>query len=772
MKAILLAGGEGTRLRPLTARLPKPMVPLFGRPVLEHLLLLLRRHGITQVAITLGYLPQAITDYFGDGSAWGMHLSYFTEEVPLGTAGAVKACQSFLDGEDCIVLSGDCVCDFNLTACLERHDSRHAEATLLLHRAAEPLEYGLVLTDETGRVTRFVEKPGWTQVFTDQVNTGIYLLQNQLLDRIPAGTAYDFSRDLFPALLKEGRALYGDLPYGYWRDMGDSRAYLAALSDALEGKVSLELTHPQLRNKLWSASILPEDALILPPCWIGRDVTFGRDCLIGPYAVLEDGTQVGNGAVLQRSALLGCNIGAGCTAYGAIVCAGATTEPESLLNEHTVLGEGARLGRGAILQPYVSVWPELSVPEGARINASLTAAGDLGRLRFDADGVIRGTLGQELTAPLLLRLGGLLAEEGKCGLGWGGGAAAKSLALAAAGGITAAGGDVLLQDGSTPAAAAWCAGAYELPVSLFLWQQENSVSLYFFDRNGLTLSIPRQRRLETRLLAGQARRAAMDQVGNQSQLEGIDERCAAACAQAGTQSPIPPHTLSVPGHGAEPDLLTESLQRLGYQIVREEQSGQVVCYSRAGGLELELRTESGHLIGPELVRLLVCLVLLERGEKTLVLPASDPALADRLVSESGASLLRLGRDGLAACECTRRLLPLRSGIAAACLIAAYLAESGQTLERLLSRLPKIALFQQELPLTQGRARAMEQFSQAFPQAEDMGEGMRVHLGEGWVWLAPMATRSALWLRAEASTQEFAAELCDVISEKIKIKPPL
>lgn len=769
MKAILLAGGEGTRLRPLTAKLPKPMVPLFGRPVLEHLLLLLRRHGINQAAVTLGYLPQAVTDYFGDGSAWGMSLTYLTEETPLGTAGAVRACRDFLAGEDCIVLSGDCVCDFDLTACIRLHQRRRAEATLLLHRMKDPLEYGLVLTDDESRVTRFVEKPGWSQVFTDQVNTGIYLLQNSVLDEIPAGEAWDFSRDLFPRMLQEGRALYGDLPRGYWRDMGDSRAYLRTLADALEGRVELELTHPQLRDKLWSASILPEDALILPPCWIGSDVTFGKDCLIGPYAVLEDGTRVGDGAVLQRSALLGSEAGARSTLYGAILCSGASAGPESLLNEHTVLGDGARLGRGAILQEYVSVWPGLSVPAGARVNASLTAEGDLGLLRFDGDGVIRGTLGRDLTPSLLLRLGGLLAQEGKCGLGWGGGSGAKSLALAAAGGITAAGGDVLFQDGSTPAVAAWCAGAYELPVSLYLWQQGDALSLYLFDRTGLPLSLPRQRRLESRLLAGEARRVTAEQVGRERRLDGMDALCAEAAAQAGSQAPIPPYTLSVPETGPEAEQLAASLERLGCKVLRREVSGQIACYSRRGGLGLSLREEGGRLLPPEVTQLLALLLLLEQGEKTLALPPSAPALADRLVKESGALLLRLGRDGTPAAECARRLLPLRDSCAAACLIAAHLAETGQSLARLAARLPQVALYRQELPLTEGRAQAMEQLSKAFPQAEDMGEGLRIRLGEGWVWLAPMAGRSALQLQAEASSQEFAAELCEIISQKVKNK---
>lgn len=237
MKAVILAGGAGTRLQPLTTELPKPMVSLLGKLVLEHILLL-RSHGIKEAAVTLHYRPEAITGYFGDGSDWGMQLHYFQEEIPLGTAGGVKACREFLGQEDFLVISGDCVCDFDLTECERVHRQWEAEATLLLHRVAEPLEYGLVRTDQDGRVVAFVEKPGWGQVFTDQVNTGVYLLSLSVLELVPEGKAFDFSKDLFPLLLQQKRPLYGWVPEGYWWDMGECGSYLQTLEDALERKVS------------------------------------------------------------------------------------------------------------------------------------------------------------------------------------------------------------------------------------------------------------------------------------------------------------------------------------------------------------------------------------------------------------------------------------------------------------------------------------------------------------------------------------------------------
>ncbi|MCC8182776.1 MAG: NDP-sugar synthase, partial [Clostridiales bacterium] len=407
MKAILLAGGEGTRLRPVTAGLPKPMVPLFGRPVLEHLLLLLRRHNITKAALALGYLPQAVRDYFGDGSAWGMELTYFTENLPRGTAGAVRACESFLEGEDCIVLSGDCVCDFDLTGCIRRHRDRRADATLLLQRREDPLAFGLVQTDDTGRILRFLEKPGWSQVFTDQVNTGIYLLSHRVLERIPPHACCDFSRDLFPRLLEEGCRLYGDLPEGYWQDMGTCETYLQTLRDGLEGRVQLELGLPRQGPCLYAHQPVPPDVTVLPPCWIGPDVRLGRHCLIGPNTVLESGSQVGEGAVVRGSVLLGSRVGDHCTVSRAVLCKGAQTGAEVTLAPLSVLGAEVTVGDNALVEEGVKVWPRLVVPAGSRLRASLTAPRRERAPVFEGDGQLFGLPGRELTPELLLRLGGL-----------------------------------------------------------------------------------------------------------------------------------------------------------------------------------------------------------------------------------------------------------------------------------------------------------------------------------------------------------------------------
>ncbi len=238
MQAIIMAGGEGERLRPLTCDMPKPMAPVMGRPVMEYALALLKTHGVTRAAVTLKYLPDAIRSHFGDGRDFGVELTYFTEETPLGTAGGVAQARDYLR-ETFLVLSGDGLTDCDLTAALRSHVASGAEATMVLTRVEDPREYGLVERDGSGRVTRFVEKPQWSQVRGDAANAGIYILEPGVLDRIPKGTFCDFGRDVFPAMLREGRPIHTFLWEGYWCDIGDLDAYRRANRDALTGRFSL-----------------------------------------------------------------------------------------------------------------------------------------------------------------------------------------------------------------------------------------------------------------------------------------------------------------------------------------------------------------------------------------------------------------------------------------------------------------------------------------------------------------------------------------------------
>jgi len=247
MKAVVMAGGEGTRLRPLTSNQPKPMVPVAGKPCMEHIIELLRRHGMTDIVVTVAYLPQVIRGYFDDGGELGVELHYSVEETPLGTAGSVKNAAELLD-ETFLVISGDALCDFDLDALVDAHRRHGAVATLALYSVENPLEFGVVITDSDGRVERFLEKPSWGQVFSDTINTGVYVLEPEVLAAVPEGTSYDFSKQLFPDLLRRGKPVYGHLVEGYWQDIGNLDQYRKANFDALDGHVQLEVAGIRLRE--------------------------------------------------------------------------------------------------------------------------------------------------------------------------------------------------------------------------------------------------------------------------------------------------------------------------------------------------------------------------------------------------------------------------------------------------------------------------------------------------------------------------------------------
>src|SRR5437870_11299180 len=224
MKAVVMAGGEGTRLRPLTSNQPKPMVPVVGKPCMEHIVELLRRHGFEDVIVTVAFLPQAIRGYFGNGDALGIGISYSVEESPLGTAGSVRLAADKLD-EPFLVISGDALCDLDLTRLVEFHRERGAAVTIGLKSVPNSLEAGIVVTDEDGKVERFLEKPSWSQVFSDTINTGIYVLDPEVLKHVPADRPFDFSKELFPYLLDMGRPIYGFPMDGYWQDIGNLDQY-------------------------------------------------------------------------------------------------------------------------------------------------------------------------------------------------------------------------------------------------------------------------------------------------------------------------------------------------------------------------------------------------------------------------------------------------------------------------------------------------------------------------------------------------------------------
>src|SRR5439155_21267352 len=294
-------GGQETRLRPLTSTQPKPMLPIVGRPMMEHVVRLAAAHGITEAVTTVHFLGSLVRNYFGDGSDIGMSIAYATEEEPRGTAGSVRNAEAYL-GDRFVVLSGDSVTDVDLTELVRFHEEKGAAVTVTLKHVEDPLEFGVVITDQEGRVERFLEKPGWGDVFSDTINTGIYVVEREVLDFVPDEGEFDFARDLFPLVLEKGLPIYGYVTDRYWTDVGNIEAYLAVHRDVLDRKVQIEIDGFEVRPGVWlgEGSEIDPNAQVEGPAYIGENSRVEGGVTVRSHTVLGRGTMVRSGAFLHR----------------------------------------------------------------------------------------------------------------------------------------------------------------------------------------------------------------------------------------------------------------------------------------------------------------------------------------------------------------------------------------------------------------------------------------------------------------------------------------
>jgi mannose-1-phosphate guanylyltransferase / phosphomannomutase len=416
MKAVVMAGGEGSRLRPLTSSMPKPLVPVAGRPIMEHILLHLRRHQLRDVVATVQYMGASIRNYFGDGSDQGVALSYSVEDSPLGTAGSVMLARQQLN-ETFVVISGDSLTDIDLGAAARFHRERKAIATIVLKPVPNPLEYGVVVVDEGGAVQRFIEKPSWGEVISDLANTGMYILDPAVFDFFRQGEVTDWSGDVFPKLLKEGEHVFGWIADGYWEDVGSHSAYIKANFDCLEGRVKVQLPGERVGDSTWihpDAEVFP-GARIDGPALIGAGAKvrggawINGPAVIGSYTTIDSGVKLSNSIVWDHS-----YIGLNSRLRGAVVCRGVTVKNGCLLEEGTVIGSDVTIGSGSTINANVRIWPNKEVEPGAVVHESIIWAGSWKRGLFSSYG-LNGLINIEITPEFASRLGaaiGALTPKG------------------------------------------------------------------------------------------------------------------------------------------------------------------------------------------------------------------------------------------------------------------------------------------------------------------------------------------------------------------------
>jgi mannose-1-phosphate guanylyltransferase/phosphomannomutase len=372
MKAVIMAGGFGTRLRPLTCNIPKPMVPMVNRPMMEHIVSLLNRHGITDLVATLFYQPEIISNHFGDGSRFGVTLQYRKSEADFGTAGSVRNARDFLD-DRFLVISGDLLTDFDLSAAIAFHEEKNAKVTILLTRVANPLQYGVVLTQDDGKIVRFLEKPSWGEVFSDTINTGIYIIEPEVLDLIPAGEEYDFSKNLFPLLLEQNLGLYGFIAEGYWRDIGNLSEYQDAHTDALRGTIRMQIAGTKRGNVYAddTCRIETDEKMLSGTVVIGKNSRIHRDASI-VNSVIGSDCEVLPGAVIRNSVIWdGTQIGSRSEISSSVIGNKCIIGDEVVIHDNVFMSDQCIIGKRSQLLSNIKLWPEKVVEEGATVTRSL-----------------------------------------------------------------------------------------------------------------------------------------------------------------------------------------------------------------------------------------------------------------------------------------------------------------------------------------------------------------------------------------------------------------
>lgn len=817
MKAVIMAGGQGTRLRPLSCDLPKPMVPIMNRPMLEHIILLLRQHGITEIAVTLCYLPEVIEDYFGDGGRWGVNLRYYLEETPLGTAGSVHNADDFLD-ETFLVISGDALSDFDLTRAVQYHRERRALATLLLTRVESPLEYGVVMAEPDGRIRQFYEKPGWSEVFSDTVNTGIYVLDPGIFKFFRKGQPFDFSKDLFPIFLREKEPLFGYVAEGYWSDIGNLEQYRQSHYDVLSGQVNIGLPGRKLGEKIWvgQGTEISPGAQLYGPLVIGDHCRIEAGAILHPYTVVGDHSTIKSGATLKRTILWNnVLVEPHVELRGAVVAGHACLRPRSAVFEGAIVGRDCHIGAGAVVKPQVKIWPHKVVEPGATVTTSLIWGNRLSKTIFGQLGV-GGTTNVEITPEFAAKLGAAfgstIAPGSAVVVGSDVQRPSRMIKRALAAGLLSAGVDVYdLGTVTTPVirhgiTSLGVKGGVQVRVTS---PETGQVLLEFLDEKGMPLAKSRQRSLENTFFREDFDRAESHMIGEMTfvprvvaayqagLLERFDVQAirqarykVVASYDAGNLSFLLPAFLDALGCRAiplaveipagrgvfEPLLgLTEVIAKVAGAIKAEQADlGLVVD---GNGERLLLITSQGQPVSEAALTTLISLLLLEKSEQhAVVVPVTAPQAVERLAERMNGRVIRAKADPRSVMEKALPFFhPAFDALFSLGKVLEAMAAGHVSLDELIAALPSINMNREDVACPwQAKGRVMRLLLGESQEGRvELLDGVKIFHDEGWALVLPDAEEPVFHLYCEARTQEAAdgmiADYVRKISEMQKME---
>ncbi|GAB4119441.1 MAG: mannose-1-phosphate guanyltransferase [Roseiflexaceae bacterium] len=818
-----MAGGEGSRLRPLTINRPKPMVPIVDRQVMAHIIELLRMHGITELVVTIQYLANSIQDQFGDGSSYGVHIEYSLEEQPLGTAGSVRHAAHLLDDEPFVVISGDALTDFDLSKVLAFHRARNATATITLTRVPNPLEYGVIIVDERGSVRQFLEKPSWGEVFSDTVNTGIYVLNPDVFRYIEKGKPTDWSKDVFPKMLRTNDALYGYIADGYWTDVGTIEEYMRANRDYLSGKVGLPRVGQLLFDDVWAdgdAEIAP-DAQFHGPVYLGHGAKIKRGAIIYGPSVIRDYTIIDERATIDRSIIWrNSYIGERAELRGAIVLRQCNIKSRAVLFEGTVVGDQTIINAGAVIGANVKIWPSKEVDEGATISSSIIWGSQGRRVlfgRYGISGLVNIDLTPEFCAKLGAAYGATLPLGSNVTINRDAHYTPRMLKRAIIAGLPSAGVHALDLD-SVP-----------IPVARFLTKAQGAaggvhvrlspmdnrvVDIKLFDSEGLDIESGSERKVESIFFREDYRRVYLEEIGRILKAEQVAQHYTEAFLGALRQDAlramarsfnlvidyananaimILPHILrrlDIPTVELNANLddarIFQTMEAFEAGMERLTSITPVLEASMgiridSGGEKIFLVDDSGRrLSGIQALAALTALTMAVNKGGTVAVPVTAPRAFEEIAARYGGQIIRT-RATLSAMARTahtnRSLLllgdgtgnyifpaftPHADGLFAIVKVLELLALHNTKLSEVVRDLPRYHMSQAKVPCRwEHKGKVMRILNQQYHERKlEQVDGVKIDLGDEWVLILPDPDGPFFHIIAEGSSDEQARVLAE------------
>ncbi|MDQ4068400.1 MAG: mannose-1-phosphate guanyltransferase [Actinomycetota bacterium] len=825
MKAVIMAGGEGTRLRPLTSNQPKPLMPLANRPMMEHIVRLLKSHGFDDIVVTLAFLPQTIRTYFGDGAEFGVRMVYATEETPLGTAGSVRNARAELD-EPFLVISGDVLTDIDLSEVVAFHERKGAVATLALKAMENPLEFGIVITREDGSIERFLEKPTWGQVFSDTVNTGIYVCDPAVFDYIPEGEVVDFSGDVFPRLLADGKPLFGHIAEGYWEDVGTLEAYLRSHRDVLDGKVALDVPGFRIAQGIWlgeGAEVDPA-AEVTGPAIIGDYCRVEAGAQLREYCVLGTNVMVRSDAFIERSVVHdNAYLSQAVRLRGSVIGRSTDLRAYARCEEGVVLGDNCFVGDHAVVNPGVKVYPYKTVEPGAIINSSIVWESRGARSLFTRNGVT-GLANVDVTPELACRVAmayGTTMKKGSTVVtSRDSSRAARALKRAVMAGLNAAGVNVTdLEMAPVPVTrfqVRQVQGQGGITLRLARGDPQ-SVTLRFLNADGTDVDEAAQRKIERYFYREDFRRAFAADIGDIDYPARALEHYSVALVAG-----VDPGIITAGGfqlvldyaYGSTAMVMPNVLAKLGADVLSvnpyastagaaafdaRTHAARVAELVRSSGAHLgavidpdgehlTIVDDEGHVLSDDQALLvMVTLVASQQPGARIALPVSVSVAAERIAAEAGAEIVwtkvaashimdvSQADEGMALAASQDGgfifpdFLPAYDATAALVRLLELLARSGLRLSKLVAGLPRLHVARESVvtPWEQ-KGLVMRKMVEAAKDRElVLVDGVKILNPDGWALVLPDPDEPVTHVLAEGPSDMDARRLAQEHSRRIR-----